>query len=226
MDWVDKRRKELQVKDWLDKNHSGYLLHNRKVWGCPIVYRPDFVYLAPSHWVHFIILEVDENQHKDYDRKEELGRIRVIAQALQSRCWVIRYNPDKYKINGQVLNPDFSDRMKILSQTLEYCKNNEPPSSIEQFYLYYDGFTEPINMSLTPYPPIPKSPEPVFVPENVYDVESKHRISPTDATAPSTAHASHVCGGSVLSNPPALEGNSFFLAEDPELAAVGLISGW
>jgi len=43
MDWVDKRRKEWKVKDWLDKNHhDGYVLYTQ-------AYRPVFVYKSQKY---------------------------------------------------------------------------------------------------------------------------------------------------------------------------------
>ena len=174
--WVDKRRAELKVKLWIDKSHNDYLLYNRKVWGCPKAYRPDFLYISYQNsecW--FIILEIDEDQHKSYDKVEELNRIKVIAHTLQDRCWIIRYNPDSYKVDQKIKQIKFSDRMNVLNQILEYCKKTPPSGNIEQFYLYYDGFMEPCSCILEDYT-TPQVMQNDSLKQEVYDVESVIKI--------------------------------------------------
>ena len=64
-------------------------------------------------------------------------------------------------------NPSFQN---ILDSIFKYCKNNEPSTMIQQYYLYYDGFTEPHVEVLDPQ--TPPGPE-ILLPKDVekYDLE-------------------------------------------------------
>ena len=80
--------------------------------------RPDFLFESPAG-SHFVILEVDEDQH--YGRAEECECTRMvnISQSLGLPTIFIRYNPDEYKTNKIKHDPSFNDRMKILCLVLK-----------------------------------------------------------------------------------------------------------
>lgn len=102
---------------------------------------------------HSIIIECDENQHKDYNC--ENLRIIQLFNDLQNRPMVmIRFNPDKYininneKIHGcfQYKNNKFIGvnteewelRYIKLIEILDFHLNNIPIKEITMEYLYYD----------------------------------------------------------------------------------------
>ena len=105
-----------------------------------------------------IIVEVDENQHTDYDCSCENKRIMQISQDLGHRNIVfIRFNPDDYinsknikikspwKINSKgnlklENKTDWTNRLSSLKVQIDYWLNNKTDKLIETIQLYYNGF--------------------------------------------------------------------------------------
>ena len=105
-----------------------------------------------------IIIEIDENQHIDYDCSCENKRLMEISQDLGHRNVVfIRFNPDKYinknkntinscwVINKQNIctvnknnNKAWNDRLNSLKIQLQYWLENKTDKMIEIIQLYYD----------------------------------------------------------------------------------------
>jgi len=100
--------------------------------------RPDFVWDCGTHKV---ILEVDEDQHKDRLRTCEQTRMINITQAFFMPCIWIRYNPDKFK--GQKATLHERDRLKTLQETLLYAFKSTPTTTndvLRVIYLYFDQY--------------------------------------------------------------------------------------
>lgn len=74
------------------------ITHDRIIEGSCLRYRPDFFIEAPKG--HIIIVEVDEDHHKDYDVNCEIVRMFNIQQAIMTPIVFVRYNPDAYKPGG------------------------------------------------------------------------------------------------------------------------------
>ena len=101
--------------------------------------RIDFLIERPTHR---ILLENDENQHKDRIMSCEVARMAWVMEAIQAgqntrpTLW-IRFNPDSFKINGQNQKIPKKERFHQLCQ--EICK--ERPNLKDGFrilYMYYD----------------------------------------------------------------------------------------
>lgn len=82
----------------IDRVGTAYPTHADKQHG-PSRKRPDLL----IELVAFnIIVEVDENQHSQYDPEDERERIQLIHRDLKHKpLIVIRINPDTYKKNGK-----------------------------------------------------------------------------------------------------------------------------
>ena len=79
-------------------------------------FRPDFVW---NLGFHIVILEVDENQHAGYDPRRELVRISRIVEGFNGiPVHLVRYNPDRCKINGKLYKTKPGERMELLKKTL------------------------------------------------------------------------------------------------------------
>ena len=106
---------------------------------------------------HVIIVEVDEHQHKGYDTTCNNRRTMTISQDLAHRPIVfIRVNPDKYKVNGKVVNSAFTltkktgqltVRPKILQQrvnsvlsAIDYHRKTVPERTVTVETLYFDEY--------------------------------------------------------------------------------------
>jgi len=106
-----------------------------------------------------IIIEIDENQHSDYDCSCENKRIMEISQDLGHRPIVfIRFNPDDYIDNGKNITScwnnnklgictvkkskqnEWSYRLNVLEETINYWinPNNTTDKIVEIIQLYYD----------------------------------------------------------------------------------------
>lgn len=83
--------KEDIVKELLQKN--GYtFIHDKQIANDSCVKnRPDFLFDCDSYYV---ILECDEDSHKNYEKDCEIVRMNNISYALKKPTLWIRYNPD------------------------------------------------------------------------------------------------------------------------------------
>jgi hypothetical protein len=106
-----------------------------------------------------IIVEVDENQHIDYDCSCENKRIMELSLDLGHRPIIfIRFNPDDYEINGENISScwgqdkkglcvvkkskknEWNQRLNVLEEHINYWINSENKTNkiIEIVQLFYD----------------------------------------------------------------------------------------
>jgi len=106
-----------------------------------------------------IIIEIDENQHIDYDCSCENKRIMELSQDLNHRPIVfIRFNPDEYKFQDKTITScwginkngicvvkktkksEWSDRLETLKEQINYWihPDNKTDKTIEVVQLFYD----------------------------------------------------------------------------------------
>ena len=105
-----------------------------------------------------IIVEIDENQHTDYDCSCENKRIMELSVDVGHRPIVfIRFNPDDYiekygkKVRSEwhtnktglfVINPKkqklWQKRLDILYEQIRYWSENKTEKMIETIHLFYD----------------------------------------------------------------------------------------
>lgn len=116
--------------------------------------RPD---LFLDMGLHIIIVEVDENQHSDYDCSCEHKRLMEISQDVGHRPIVfIRFNPDAYKNADDVLvkscwklnkigvmsivktkENEWIERINALKNQIQYWIDNPTEKTIEIIELFY-----------------------------------------------------------------------------------------
>ena len=131
-------KKEIEIKQMFDENDIKYDSHDKIVKDSCLKYRPDFVIDCITH---FIVIEVDENQHKSYEQTCEKARMLNLAQGFGGAPVVfIRYNPDSYKNHlGKNSRIGKKTRFNRLLQCVKSCKNYQPKKLFNIIYLYYDG---------------------------------------------------------------------------------------
>jgi hypothetical protein len=151
------KTKEIYVRDYiLDKFKNFTWVCDKKVENGCSGRRPDLL-LDLGYQV--IVVEVDENQHLDYDSSCENKRLMEISQDLNHRPLIfIRFNPDDYTkgdkkitscwgINGKGIcvvkkskKVEWENRLKSLSQEIEYWSDpmNKIDKTIEVIQLFYD----------------------------------------------------------------------------------------
>lgn len=107
-----------------------------------------------------IIIEVDENQHINYDCSCENKRLMELSQDIGHRPIIfIRFNPDSYINKTNVIikscwranqngifiitkdnNKEWNNRLDVLKNQIEYWSNNNTNKTIEIIHLFYDKF--------------------------------------------------------------------------------------
>ncbi len=134
----------LQVKATLTqynlKNNLSFYSHDQVIDSKCNLKRPDFVYDAGTH---FVIVEVDENQHRSYAEECEQTRMWSIRQALGLPTTFIRFNPDSFKTStGRPGRASDVKREETLCNWLTTLLKVEPTHSCSALYLFYDGWRE------------------------------------------------------------------------------------
>jgi hypothetical protein len=116
--------------------------------------RPDLILYLKDY---IIIIEIDENQHIDYECLCENRRIMEISQDLGHKNAIfIRFNPDDYKsgdkkitscwaANGNGIcavkkskTTEWNDRLNVLKAQVNYWIDNKSDRMIQPIHLFYD----------------------------------------------------------------------------------------
>jgi len=101
------RAKQLEalVKDFLNKHEFLKMYTCTDVrFGCDNNRRPDFVYLVAE--THVIIIEVDEDAHRYYNRDCEITRVSELMQTCDGKpLFLIRFNP-LVTVQGELKNTE------------------------------------------------------------------------------------------------------------------------
>lgn len=117
--------------------------------------RPDMLCDMGSH---VVIIEVDENQHADYECSCENKRLMELSQDVGHRPLVfIRFNPDEYvndagedvgscwgrnkkgfAVIKKKKQDEWAERLSVLEEMAEYWLAHCPGKTIEVIQLYYD----------------------------------------------------------------------------------------
>lgn len=121
------KTKEENIKQLLIDNNFDFIHDKMVINDCCLKYRPDFLFDCISY---YLILEVDENAHSQYDNDCEIIRMNNIIISLGLPCKFIRYNPD---------NKNFTKKEKEdkLLQILDDNLYKDMLEDIEPEYLFY-----------------------------------------------------------------------------------------
>lgn len=135
--------KQKEVKHYLDVNGFNYVSTDRIIDnGTCGRERPDFLFDAGTH---YIIIEVDEHQHKGRPCECEQTRMVNISQSLGLTTIFIRYNPDEFKVDNKKKSVSINNRLKVLGEWLNHLLNietNEIPGFLSVVYLFFDEYNK------------------------------------------------------------------------------------
>lgn len=110
--------KQNKVKFYLDQHGYKYVTFDKSINNSECIKdRPDFLF---DFNTHFVILEVDQNQHRDRVCECEFNRMINISQALGMPTIFLRYNPDEFKVNDKIIDINQNIRLKELELCLKY----------------------------------------------------------------------------------------------------------
>ena len=126
---VKMKKKENIIRDILIANGYDNFIQDKacNVNGSCRRYRPDFLFDCGTH---FVIVEVDEHAHQDYDSDCEIARMVAIHSNLGLDTVFIRYNPDKTGLRKII-------KHKKLLEILGEKTKEKPKKSVDTVYLFY-----------------------------------------------------------------------------------------
>jgi len=134
--------KQREIKYWLVSNGYKYETYDKTINEC-VKYRPDFMFSCVGFKV---FLEIDEDQHRNYEELCECVRMINIGQSLGGEpCIFIRYNPDEFMVGKKKHNPAFNTRIKALKSWLDHtlAKDIEAVAQlgfVSVLHLFYDEY--------------------------------------------------------------------------------------
>jgi hypothetical protein len=141
----------MKVANFLHNKNIKFI-HNKSVGFECGNYRPDI--LIDSN-THFIVIEIDENQHENYNVNCEMARMNNIYIALGLPVIFLRYNPDTFFLNNIKNEIKQNDRLNILFERINYYKEytfNDIPLIIEKIFynnvnnIYFEQINFEINI--------------------------------------------------------------------------------
>lgn len=140
---IRSKTKEIAVRDYINSNFEGFQ-HDKPLWtgNCDCTHRRriDHRKLIGNT---LLCIETDENQHKNYNDKDQEIRYDDLFMLHGGKFVYIRFNPDKFKDkNGKSVNPMLYTRLPFLKEEIEKqikrIENEENNDLLEIIKLYYD----------------------------------------------------------------------------------------
>ena len=140
---IHSKTKEIAVRDFINTNFEGFH-HDKPLWtgNCDCTHRRriDHRKLIGNT---LLCIETDENQHKNYDKKDEEIRYDDVFMLHGGKFIYIRFNPDKFKgKSGKYVNPMLYTRLPVLKEEIEKqikrIENEENSELLEIIKLYYN----------------------------------------------------------------------------------------
>ena len=102
-------------------------------------------FALPTPW-GYVLLEVDEEQHKAYDPSCDMRRdfdmAASVALGSGHKLLVLRYNPDAFKIAGVTRQTTKKERHAQLIRLLGELLAREPEAPFTRLFLFYDRAAE------------------------------------------------------------------------------------
>lgn len=152
---IQKKSKEIKVVSYISQNIEGFV-HDKPLYVdlkggcCDSKRRIDLRKLIGNT---MLCIEIDENEHKYYNKNEEDIRYDNLFMDFSGKYIFIRYNPDKFKIDGKAKNPRFETRMEKLIKEInihsERINNDENTELMEIHKLFYSSTSLPPLVSAT-----------------------------------------------------------------------------
>jgi hypothetical protein len=135
------KSKELRVYNILKSEFGEPDFYDKKIENSCFNERPDIVYDMKTH---FVIVEVDENQHRkgsNYNPECEYKRMVNIFGSLGGIPVIfIRYNPDVHKEEGKIVKLSKAKKEEVLIAWVKKARDEIPKKMCNVVYLFYDDY--------------------------------------------------------------------------------------
>jgi hypothetical protein len=131
---ANKKTKEKIVYDFLTANNIDFIYNKTTQIECGKYY-PDFLIDCNTH---FIVIECDEEQHKQYSKECEFSRMNNIYLSNGLPTIFIRFNPDFFYINKIRNKTVITTKLKELLNIINIYMNKSDIEFIELIYMYYN----------------------------------------------------------------------------------------
>ena len=126
--------KEMEVVNYLRQQNIDFI-HNKSTGFICGNYFPDILIDCNTH---FIVVEIDEEQHKQYSNECEYIRMNNIYLSLGLPTIFIRFNPDDFKVHNMRNRTVLNTKLKILLNIINELNYKKNVNYIELYYLFYD----------------------------------------------------------------------------------------
>lgn len=139
---IRSKTKEIAVRDYINSIFTDFH-HDTPLWtgNCDCTHRRriDHRKLIGNT---LLCIETDEHQHRSYDKEDEEIRYDDLFMLHGGKFIYIRFNPDKFKKNGQSCNPMLYTRLPVLKEEIERqinrIENEQNAELLEIIKLFYD----------------------------------------------------------------------------------------
>jgi hypothetical protein len=98
-------------------------------------FRPDILIDCNTH---FLVVEVDEDQHKVYAESCEVIRMLNIHESLGMRTVFIRFNPDLFYFKEKRQNISDPERLELLNEMIQIHSILTPEKELTVYRMFYD----------------------------------------------------------------------------------------
>ena len=146
--YSERKRRENDVARCLQEH--GVFFTKEHHYNCSDGTTPRVDFFIVQHW-GFVLLEVDENQHKGNELRDEVRMLKILGCLRTKSCKyrIVRFNPDVYEIDFCSQNTDMSTRHQCLLALIARA----PMQPVELTYLFFDTVQDvPLNAAMTSFP--------------------------------------------------------------------------
>jgi hypothetical protein len=136
------KSKEIVVRNFINEYFKEFY-HDKPLWtgGCDCTHRRRIDHRRLVNET-LLCVGTDEFQHRGYDKYDEIIRYDDLMMIHGGKFIYIRFNPDSYRENGNLMNPTMEERLEELKNEIDKqikrIENNENNDLLEIIYMFYN----------------------------------------------------------------------------------------
>lgn len=136
---IRKKSKEIAVRDFINFNFDGFQ-HDKtfEFGGCDCLNRRRIDHRKLINNT-LLCIETDENQHKSYDKQDEIDRYNDLLSSFTCKYIFIRFNPDVCTNFKSSLEERLIHLKNEIEKQIERIIKEENKELLEVYYLFFDN---------------------------------------------------------------------------------------